>query len=74
MEIFFEEPEFTGWYSDSALNSNFDVRFVGDGWYSKGSDTLLIIERLGKYKVWVWVNTDPREEFEKVLDLPERKD
>lgn len=73
-QVFFDAPEFSSWYTDSTLKENFDISFKENGWYVlENNDTLLVIERLGRYKVWAWVKTDPRDELEKVLDLPEIK-
>jgi hypothetical protein len=69
--VFFDGPEFSQWYSESQLKENFKVSFEESGWYEvPNGDWLLIIERHGKYKVWVWIGTNPLEEMEKVLDLP----
>lgn len=69
-ETFFPSPEFTQWYSESQLLDHFGIRFKESGWYElSNGDVILVIERLGKYRAWTWLKTDPREEIEKCLDL-----
>ncbi len=71
LNMFFTAPEYQEWCTESQLKEKYDVTFQESGWYElKNSDFLLIIERHGKYKVFLWVGVDPMEEMEKVLDLP----
>lgn len=70
---FFDVPEFHGWYTLTQLHENFGIKFDGNAWYRNGDDFILVIERMGKYKAWVWVGLDPRDNMEKVLDLMEAK-
>ncbi len=71
LQQFFREPETWGWVTHSQLQENFDVTFKDSGWYELPcGDYLLVIERHGKLKYWLWVGLDPRDEFEKLLDLP----
>lgn len=71
IEIFFDAPDYAEWCTDAQLREKYDIKFEESGWYIlKNGDHILVIERNGKYKVWVWVDLDPRDEMEKLMDLP----
>lgn len=71
-QIFFSAPEIVEWCNEAQLRDNYGIEFKENGWYvtDNDEDHALVIERHGKYRVWVWIRNDPRDEMEKVLDLP----
>ena len=71
-QFFFTSPEIEEWVSDAQLRDKYDITFAENGWYQLNDDQdfALVIERHGKYKIWVWIKIDPRDEMEKILDLP----
>ena len=71
MEIYFTPPEISEWCTANQLREIYNVSYKGDGWYTlENGDYALIINRHGKSKIHVWIKEDPRDTFEKVLDLP----
>lgn len=69
LDIYFTSPDIEEWCTLSQLRDNYNIIFKGQGWYQTGDDFALVVERHGKYKIWLWVRLDPRDEMEKILDL-----
>lgn len=69
--LFFVPPEYAEWRTESQIKEQYEIDFKGSGWYElKNDDVLLIIERHSRLKIFLWIGIDPREEIEKLLDLP----
>jgi len=43
--------------------------FQGEGWYSGGGDTLLVVVEDSQWRLFGWLGRDPRPMFEKLLAL-----
>lgn len=43
--------------------------FRGEGWYCGGDDTLLVVAEDSQWRLFGWLNRDPRPMFKKLLSL-----
>lgn len=39
------------------------IRFERSGWYQGGGDTFYLAKRNNEWKLYYWINYDPRHEF-----------
>ncbi len=70
----FTAPEFAEWRSERDMKEIYGISNPRTCWFELANgDFLLCIERHGKYKVWLFVGDDPRDEMEKLLDVPYEK-
>ncbi len=70
-DIFFTPPELSQWTTEELLSRDYGITFQEQGWYQlSNNDFALVLVRYNRLKIHTWINQDPREEFEKLLDLP----
>ncbi len=67
----------------AGMKSEFDIEFVGEGWYGRDGDWILIqgcflSGKLGakrednSYRLYCWSHRDPRKDLAAIINLPER--
>lgn len=61
-------------YTAEKIKTEFNVDVVGDGWYFRKGDALLITKFEGKNVYWVYAHSgDPRADFAKIATAEVRQ-